>query len=1345
MPQPATPSEHAIRVFVSSTFLDMQPEREELVKRVFPRLRRLCEERGVTWGEVDLRWGVTDEQKAEGRVLPICLEEIQRCRPYFIGLLGRRYGWVPDELPEELVAQQPWLAEHLRRSVTELEILHGVLNRPDMACHAFFYFRDPACPDGLPPEEEAKAEKLHALKDRIRRSGLPVRENYRDPKNLGELVYEDLRAVIDSRFPARALDPLDREAADHEAFAHSRARVYIGRQEYFDRLDNHTAGEGEPLVVLGESGSGKSALLANWVWRYREQHPGQMVLLHFIGASAQSADWAAMLRRILGEFRRGLGLQLEIPDAPDALRKAFTNALHMAAARGRVVLVLDALNQLEDRDGAPDLVWLPPLIPANVRLLVSTLPGRPLEDLTKRGWPVLQVEPLAPAERKQLIREYLAQYTKALSETRLERIASAAQTSNPLYLRALLDELRVFGVYERLDERIGHYLAAGSVPELYRRILARWEEDYEGDRRGLVRDGMTALWAARRGLSEAELLVLLGAGDQPLPQAYWSPLYLAAEQALVSRSGLIGFAHDYLREAVAQSWLENAEARQAAHRRLGECFESRPAGHRRIEELPWQWMEAGEWDRLAHFLGEPDSFGAAWLRDQYSVKQYWTRLEAMSNWRMTQVYGTLQDVPGEADDQDHILRAARLLADTGHLSEAYALGTHLVDYYRQAADLDSLQEAVGHQASILRTWGRLEEALAMMKEQERLCRELGNQEGLSVSLVNQAVILRTWGRLEESLALIQEQERLCHELGNQNGLEAALGNHALVLQDWGRLEEALNLMKEQERLCHELGNQHGLAMSLANQALVLWTWGRLKEALALMREEERLCRELGDKHGLHLSLGGQAVVFRDWGRLEEALALHQEQERLCRELGDQYGLLHSLGGQAAVLRDWGRPEEALTLHKQEERLCRELGDKSELSVSLGGQALVLRDWGRPEEALALYQEQEALCRELGNKRILSASLGNQAVILRDWGRPEEALALHKEEERLCRELGNKYGLSMSLGNQAVVLLGWGRLEEALELMKEQERLCRELGNKYGLAMSLGNEALILEAWGRLEESVELMKEQERLCRELGNDYGLQCSLGNQAAILLARSRREEAAALLKEQEDLCRRLAHKDGLRTSLGNQAVILRAQGQREKAMELHKEEERLCRETGNKDGLRVSLGNQAAILRDWGRQEEAMALHKEEEHLCREVGSKDGLRLSLSNQALISRDWGRREEALALLQEAERLCRELGDKNGFQSALAVQTVILRELDRPGQALALHKANEDQCRETGDREGLAGSLASQAVLLSEEMHRPAEALPLAEEAYRLASDHGLAVAEEVRSILESVRSKLA
>jgi preprotein translocase subunit SecA/nephrocystin-3 len=57
-------ADRQIRVFISSTFRDMQEERDILVKRIFPQLRKLCEERAITWTEVDLRWGITTEHAA---------------------------------------------------------------------------------------------------------------------------------------------------------------------------------------------------------------------------------------------------------------------------------------------------------------------------------------------------------------------------------------------------------------------------------------------------------------------------------------------------------------------------------------------------------------------------------------------------------------------------------------------------------------------------------------------------------------------------------------------------------------------------------------------------------------------------------------------------------------------------------------------------------------------------------------------------------------------------------------------------------------------------------------------------------------------------------------------------------------------------------------------------------------------------------------------------------------------------------------------------------------------------------------------------------------------------------
>ena len=65
-PQQEKLERREIRVFVSSTFSDMRREREYLNKEVFPRFRRRCRERGVAFTEVDLQWGITEEQSKEG-------------------------------------------------------------------------------------------------------------------------------------------------------------------------------------------------------------------------------------------------------------------------------------------------------------------------------------------------------------------------------------------------------------------------------------------------------------------------------------------------------------------------------------------------------------------------------------------------------------------------------------------------------------------------------------------------------------------------------------------------------------------------------------------------------------------------------------------------------------------------------------------------------------------------------------------------------------------------------------------------------------------------------------------------------------------------------------------------------------------------------------------------------------------------------------------------------------------------------------------------------------------------------------------------------------------------------
>jgi nephrocystin-3 len=762
-----------IRVFISSTFQDMQEERDILIKKVFPELRKICMERGVGFTEVDLRWGVTREQAERGEVLPICLAEIENCRPYFIGLLGERYGWVPDSIPDELIDDQPWLAEHRQRSVTELEIVHGVLNNPDMADHAFFYFRDPKALGPVEQDQES-INKQTALKDRIRKSGFPVSENYPDAEAVGQLVLKDLEQAINIEFPEQQLTPLERDRLDHEVFAESRSKVYIGRQEYFDHLDDHALGVGDPLVVLGESGSGKSALLANWCFRFREKHPDTFLLSHFIGSSMDSTDHIAMLRRIMLEIKEHYDLPNDILDTPEELRSQFPNWLSMAAAQGRFVLVLDALNQLEDKDNAPDLVWLPEFIPPDVKLIVSTLPGRSLDELEKRDWPTMEVQLLEPEERQQLITEYLLKlYAKRLPQDLVERIAFQEQCANPLYLHALLEELRIFGKHAEIQSRVDHYLQANDPEKLYEMVLTRLEEDYEKDRPGLVGEAMTLLWAARRGLSESELLAIMD-----LPRLIWSPLFLALQDSLVIRSGLLTFFHDFLRQAVHAKYIKTPESEKAAHLRLADYFKDRDIDQRKIDELPWQLAEAQEWKRLQGCLVDPPFFKAAYANDEFEVLAYWQRIEENSDLTCPAAYENVLAAPDEFIDV--IFPLSALFYTRGNLNEALQLWKAQEKHYRVTGDIGNLQASLGGQALILKDRGDLDGAMALHKEEERICRELGNVDGLQMSLLKQAFLLaKGMSQPREALPLAEE----AYELASAHGPNARVGKIKLILDD----------------------------------------------------------------------------------------------------------------------------------------------------------------------------------------------------------------------------------------------------------------------------------------------------------------------------------------------------------------------------------------------------------------------------------------------------------------------------------------------------------------------------------------------------------------------------------
>lgn len=134
-------------IFISSTFQDMQQERDALHDFVLPELKEFARKYGKTIDLCDLRWGVNssglDEQGSAAKVLQVCFDEIDNSRPLFIGLLGERYGWVPDSslVHAALAGQGREIPDSDDKSITEMEILYGI-SGPQNNIKCQFYFRE---------------------------------------------------------------------------------------------------------------------------------------------------------------------------------------------------------------------------------------------------------------------------------------------------------------------------------------------------------------------------------------------------------------------------------------------------------------------------------------------------------------------------------------------------------------------------------------------------------------------------------------------------------------------------------------------------------------------------------------------------------------------------------------------------------------------------------------------------------------------------------------------------------------------------------------------------------------------------------------------------------------------------------------------------------------------------------------------------------------------------------------------------------------------------------------------------------------------------------------------------
>ena len=526
-----------IRVFVSSTFSDMNNERNYLMANVFPQLKEIARRRNVTFVELDLRWGIPDEDTHNGIVLQTCLDAIRDSKPFFIGIVGNRVGWCPsmEEIEKNpiLLEQYPEIVDDIKSgySVTEIEMQNAVLRNKEKM-HAYFYFRN---------HREPLVGKIKQLRKTILNSGYPVSE-YTTPEEFGEKVKQHFCELLDKLYPDTSIPSSLYEHNTQLEIIHRLSSGFIDYNHIEDLVLSYEANNFSTKywALVGDKGIGKSSFLAYWTEKNLNRFS---IIPCFIGSTHLDSSLSGIKEYIRKEINNLL-------DIPKTDNKTFEESLKQIPQREYILFVIDGLENLNLKE--EDIYTF---LSTFTRYSQSCKVIFSLENKTKiqeqlHNLKAKYYEPkkLTEDRLEDLGYRYLSVFKKERFANKLQRIISSKICANPLLFKTILNELIATGTNETINKLIDNYTSANSPEELYDKILTRFEKSYGKE---LVSNSFELIVNSPAGVTEAELTEIL------TPRMIeWSQFYYASAPFFSIINGSLHIDNPYLRTAIEKRYIE---------------------------------------------------------------------------------------------------------------------------------------------------------------------------------------------------------------------------------------------------------------------------------------------------------------------------------------------------------------------------------------------------------------------------------------------------------------------------------------------------------------------------------------------------------------------------------------------------------------------------------------------------------------------------------------------------------------------------------------------------------------------------------------------------------------------
>ncbi len=825
------------------------------------------------------------------------------------------------------------------------------------------------------------------------------------------------------------------------------AKVLHGRRSEREALeqllDAVRGGQSRVLVVSGEPGVGKTALLGSVIGSAsgfrvaRALGVETEMELAFAALQQLCAPMLDRMDRLPGPQRDALSVAfgLRAGDAPDRflVGLAVLSLLSDVAEEQPLVCVVDDAQWL-DRASAQALVFVARrLLAESVALLLATRePGDELE-----GLPRLAVEGLRNGDARALLGSVLH---VPLDERVRERLVAETR-GNPLALLELPrglapDELA--GGFGSLDAPG----LSGQIEDSFRRRFARLPTETQ----------RLLLVAAAEPVGDPVLLWQavgrLGIGVQAA----------ADTDGLLAIGARVTFRHPLVRSAVYRA--ASPEHRQAVHRALADATDPKVDPDRRA----WHLAQAtpGFDEDVASELER--SAGRAQARGGLAATAaFLERASALT--------------PEPSDRARRALAAAQ----TKHEAGAFDAALRLIAI-AEAGPLNELQRA---QVKLLR--GQIAFALNRGSDAAPLLLEAAKRlEPLDPSLAREtyaeALAAAMYaGRLAKADGVweVAEAARAARRAGAcprpPHAADLLLDGQVLLITE--RPREATPMLK------HALSAFRGNDTS--NDEALRWLWLACVTAIHLWDEESwrvlsdryvQLARDAGALTVLPLALNHRAGCHVHAGEFPSAEALGEEAREVSVAIGNPDVSISSL-----FLAGWrGREVEALRLIEASDRDAAGRGEGRRIGAGRYAAAVLYNGLGRYERALAAAEEALEYPRELATSRWALSELIEAAT---RSGKPESAARVLAQLSETTRAGGTDWALGIEARSRALMSEGEiaeGLYREAIGRL-EQTRIRSELARAH----------LLYGEWLRRERRRLDAREQLRHAHKLFTEFGME--------------------------------------------------------------------------------------------------------------------------------------------------------------------------------------------------------------------------------------------------------------